>query len=243
MMMTSESTNPVMTHCGMYLISLPTLQSPMMSWKIPAKNTAANKYSVPYSAMRATTTSAIEPAPADTMAGRPPRNADKIRNATEVYSPSIGLTPAMMVKPTTSGMTENADTSPPRKSSFGLSRHWEISFFMSEFNFFSLKCDVGVRLVCWRRSLGLLPLARGTATSRPIRTPRAIILFLSGRRKGGHQEIPGKNPPRTLKKLPRTVLWAIGDSAKTSAGALVRFYLQNLRFVKFLRQIENLQGF
>lgn len=178
MMMASESTNPVMTHCGMYLISLPTLHSPMMSWKIPAKNTAANKYSVPYSAMRATTTSAIEPAPADTMAGRPPRNADKIRNATDVYSPSIGLTPAMMVKPTTSGMTENADTSPPRKSSFGLSRHWEISFFMSEFNFFSLKCDVGVRLVFWRRSLGLLPLARGTATSRPTRTPRAIILFL-----------------------------------------------------------------
>ncbi|MFR8266066.1 MAG: hypothetical protein ACLVC5_00320 [Clostridia bacterium] len=62
---------------------------------------------------------------------------------------------------------------------------------MSEFNFFSLKCDVGVRLVCWRQSLGLLPLARGTAASRPTRAPGAIILFLSDRRKGSHQKIPG----------------------------------------------------
>ena len=71
-----------------------------------------------------------------------------------------------------------------------------------------------------------------------------LYFFCKVGARGSHQEIRGgENPPRTLKKLPRTVLWAIGDSAKTSAGALVRFYLQNLRFVKFLRQIENLQGF
>ena len=70
-----------------------------------------------------------------------------------------------------------------------------------------------------------------------------LYFFCKVGARGSHQEIRGKNPPRTLKKLPRMVLWAIGDSAKTSAGALVRFYLQNLRFVKFLRQIENLQGF
>ena len=70
-----------------------------------------------------------------------------------------------------------------------------------------------------------------------------LYFFCKVGARGSHQEIRGKNPPRTLKKLPRMVLWAIGDSAKTSAGALVRFYLQNLRVVKFLRQIENLQGF
>ena len=70
-----------------------------------------------------------------------------------------------------------------------------------------------------------------------------LYFFCQDGARGSHHEIPGKTPPRTLKKLPRTVLWGIGDSAKTSAGALVRFYLQNLRFVKFLKQIENLQGF
>ncbi len=49
----------------------------------------------------------------------------------------------------------------------------------------------------------------------------------------------GENSPRTLKKLPRTVLWAIGDSAKTSAGALVRFYLQNLRLMVFFDENED----
>lgn len=71
-----------------------------------------------------------------------------------------------------------------------------------------------------------------------------LYFFCKVGARGSHQEIRGgENSPRTLKKLPRTILWAIGDSAKTSAGALVRFYLQNLHFVKFLRQIENLQGF
>ncbi len=61
-----------------------------------------------------------------------------------------------------------------------------------------------------------------------------LYFFCKVGARGSHQEIRGgENSPRTLKKLPRTVLWAIGDSAKTSAGALVWFYLQNLRLMVF----------
>ena len=66
-----------------------------------------------------------------------------------------------------------------------------------------------------------------------------LYFFCKVGARGSHQEIREKNPPRTLKKLPRTVLWAIGDSAKTSAGALVRFYLQNLRLMVFFDENED----
>ena len=67
-----------------------------------------------------------------------------------------------------------------------------------------------------------------------------LYFFCKVDARGSHQEIRGgENSPRTLKKLPRTVLWAIGDSAKTSAGALVRFYLQNLRLMVFFDENED----
>lgn len=66
-----------------------------------------------------------------------------------------------------------------------------------------------------------------------------LYFFCKVSTRGSHQEIRRKNPPRALKKLPRTVLWAIGDSAKTSAGALVRFYLQNLRLMVFFDENED----
>ena len=56
---------------------------------------------------------------------------------------------------------------------------------MSEFNFFSLKCDVGVRLVFWRRSLGLLPLARENSYIPPHPDTKSYYTFFVRSVQGG----------------------------------------------------------
>lgn len=72
-------------------------------------------------------------------------------------------------------------------------------------------------------------------------TKSYYTFFVRSAQGGVIRKFAGKNSPRALKKLPRTVLWVIGDSAKTSTGALVRFYLQNLRLTNILSKNENLR--
>ena len=94
------------------------------------------------------------------------------------------------------------------------------------------RCAGGDRLDCCRLHAEQLHPA-------PPGHQELLYFFCKVGASGSHQEIRGKNPPRTLKKLPRMVLWAIGDSAKTSAGALLRFYLQNLRLMVFFDENED----
>ena len=127
MMNANPSTNPTMMERGMRLSSAPIPSRPRASCMIPASSTAANMYSRPWLATSEATSTAMEPAPAETMAGLPPMKDRSSRNATEVYRPRTGSTPATMVNPMTSGMTAKAETIPAKKSPLGFPIHSDTS--------------------------------------------------------------------------------------------------------------------
>ena len=61
-------------------------------------------------------TNAIEPAAADTIAGRPPVNVMTNNVMAEANNADIGCTPAIIANPITSGKIATDDTNPANKS-------------------------------------------------------------------------------------------------------------------------------
>src|SRR5690554_4390876 len=108
---------PYMTGCGIKRTNLPNLKAPTDTCKIPARATAANKYSTPYVATKAIKTTTVAPAPPDTIPGRPPKTAvtNPIKKA--AYNPVSGDNPAKIAKDNDSGIMVMA-TVKPAKTSF-----------------------------------------------------------------------------------------------------------------------------
>ena len=82
----------------------------------PARIPAASKYSTPCSRTKLTTTSAIAPVAAESIAGRPPAMAIVTAIVKEAYRPTFGSTPAINENEIASGMSASATTSPASNS-------------------------------------------------------------------------------------------------------------------------------
>src|SRR5690606_40982671 len=83
---------------------------------IPAKTTAANKYSTPCEAAKAINTTTVAPAPPDTIAGLPPKIAVTSPIKKEAYRPVSGDSPAKIAKDSDSGIMVIATVNPAKIS-------------------------------------------------------------------------------------------------------------------------------
>ena len=66
------------------------------------------------------------------MAGRPPKNDPRIKNAMEVHKPNVGLTPANRQNPTTSGITEKDETTPASRSFLTSMAEYSLNMLITE---------------------------------------------------------------------------------------------------------------
>src|SRR5690606_4295425 len=72
-MTASPFRKPYITGWGINRTNLPSLNTPTNNWRIPPKITAPKRYSTPWVAANAISTTTVAPAPPETIPGRPPR--------------------------------------------------------------------------------------------------------------------------------------------------------------------------
>ena len=113
---------------------------PKITCMIPVRTVAAKRYCKPWSLTKSIISNAIAPVAAEIDPGLPPKKAVRTAIIKEVYSPTLGSTPAIIEKAIASGISANPTTAPANKSCLVLKNHCLLRVF--KFNTSSVRFKI-----------------------------------------------------------------------------------------------------